>query len=491
MRLVLLTPFVAAAGALAQGVDRAAAPPPPPPDLAAAVRELASHPALAGSRVGVHVRDLADGRVLAQHDDDKGFMTASNMKLLASATALLTLGPDFRFVTRLEAHGPIHDGLLDGDLVLVGAGDPTLGGRHEKDGPRAPLLRMARRLRDEFGVDEISGNVLGDDDCQPDEVMGEGWSWGYESADYAAQVSGLCFAENVVRLTLTARADGQRPALRLEPETGYLTLIDRVVVGGDKTGIDIARRRGGNQATLQGRLASGAKHADAVSVDNPTSFAAHVLSECLREVGIRVRGVAADKDDLPVAIAAGRSLCEESSPLLRDVLRTLNKVSQNLYAEQLVRAAGRAARGTGGMVEAAATAADVLRELGGDPTGLVMADGSGLTRLDLVQPRQLADLLAGMWRHPHREVFVATLPVAGVDGTLGKRMQDGPAHGHVRAKTGFISRVVALSGYVDRPDPKVPPLVFSILLNNFTCDTQAAKDAVDALVQELARAAGW
>jgi D-alanyl-D-alanine carboxypeptidase/D-alanyl-D-alanine-endopeptidase (penicillin-binding protein 4) len=108
-----------------------------------------------------------------------------------------------------------------------------------------------------------------------------------------------------------------------------------------------------------------------------------------------------------------------------------------------------------------------------------------------VQPRQLADLLSALWRNEHRDVFVASLPIAGVDGTLAERFKDGPAHAHVRAKTGFISRVVALSGYVPRPDANAAPMVFSVLLNNFTCQTQAAKDAVDAFVQELARAAGW
>lgn len=461
-------------------------------DLEDAVREFVATPALAGGRVGLHVRDLANGVVLARYDDDKGFMTASNMKLFSAATALLTLGADFEFVTRLAAHGSIHDGLLDGDLVLVGAGDPTLGGRHESDGPRAPLLRMARTLRDQYGIVEVSGAVLGDHACQPDEGMGEGWSWNYEASDYAAPVSGLCFAENVVRLTFVAGADGRRPALRLSPETEYLTLDDRIEVGGSATAITIERARGSNRVTLRGKLASGQTHTDAVSVDNPARFAAHVLRECLLEVGIRVRGPARDLDEWPtLARPAGRTLCEHRSPALRTILHTLNKVSQNLYAEQLVRAAGRAGKGGGGMQGAAEQAATVLRALGGDPTGMVMADGSGLTRLDLVRPQQVADLLAGMWQHAQRDLFVGTLPVAGVDGTLAKRMQQGPAHGHVLAKTGFISRVAALSGYVVRPNEGAAPLVFSVLVNNFTCDTQAAKDAIDAFVQQLARVAGW
>ena len=122
---------------------------------------------------------------------------------------------------------------------------------------------------------------------------------------------------------------------------------------------------------------------------------------------------------------------------------------------------------------------------------MVIADGSGLTRLNLVHPSQLAALLAGMWRSPHRDVFLASLAVAGVDGTLKGRFARSPARGRVRAKTGYIRHVVALSGYVPRRDPKRPPLVFSILTNNFVCKPTQAKAAVDRFVGELAQRAGW
>ncbi len=457
--------------------------------LDSALAALVEDPNLAGARVAVCVRDLADNRDLLRHDHDKGCMTASNMKLISSAVALLTLGPDFAFVTRLVGQGVVLDGVLDGDLVLTGAGDPTLGGRQEKEGPRAPFLRLARRLLDEHGIREVTGAVLGDDDCQPDEVMGEGWAWGYEAADYAAQVSGLCFAENVVHLEFLPTAATRHPALHLSPETSYLTIDNRVIATEGTTSIDVGRARASNHVTLRGQLAAGRPHRDAVSVDNPTAFAAHVLRECLIEVGIRVRGAATGRDEAqgPTA-SAGILLGEERSPPLREMLRTLNKTSQNLYAEQLVRAAARAATGNSHMRDAAAHAMTVLSKAGVDTKGMVIADGSGLTRLNLVQPKQLVDLLAVLWRNEHRDVFIESLPVAGIDGTLSERMKVGPARGRVRAKTGFISRVVALSGYVARPDGAAP-LAFSVLLNNFTCESEAAKSAVDNFAQQLAHAA--
>jgi D-alanyl-D-alanine carboxypeptidase/D-alanyl-D-alanine-endopeptidase (penicillin-binding protein 4) len=481
-----------AVAALGTAAGTAQVPPAAPTAVTEALRQLVADPRLAGGRVGVHVRDLADGKTVAQHDDDKGFMTASNMKLISSAVALLTLGPDFTFVTRLVAHGHVRDGVLDGDLVLVGDGDPTLGGRHEAAGPRAPLLRLAHQLRAQHGITHVTGAVLGDDDCQPDEVLGEGWAWGYEAADYAAQISGLCLAENVVRLEFLPTEAGRQPGVRLLPETSYVTLDAAVRATEASSAVTVGRARGSNVITVRGTVTAGKPHRDAASIDNPTAFAAHVLHECLREASVHVRGPARDRDDWARPLAGpGEVLGEERSPPLHAVLRTLNQDSQNLYAEQLVRTAARVATGKAAMRDASAHAKQVLAASGVGTRGMVLADGSGLSRLNLVPPRAIADLLGAMWRHPHRDVFVRSLPLAGSDGTLRARFAEGPARGRVRAKTGFISRVVALSGYVPRPTQGAEPLVFAILLNNFTCEVSAARDAVDTFVQELARAAGW
>ncbi len=450
----------------------------PAQDLDAALAKLCGDPALADARVGVCVRSLADGAVVLRHDDDKGFMTASNMKLIGSAVALITLGPDFVFVTDLRAHGTIQDGVLHGDLELVGRGDPTLGGRHESDGPTAPFDRLARRLRETLGLHTITGSVFGNDNVLPREVMGAGWSWAYESEDYAAQLSGLCFAENFVRLEFPATREGLRPALRVVPETSYLTFDVRVQARGDTTALDVQRARATNHVTVAGRLAAAKKASATVTVDNPTAFAAHVLRERLHANGIVVRGPARDIRDRADFALAYELVGTIESPPLRQILVTLNKVSQNLYAEQLIRAAALAALGNGDMASAETHAKKVLRDLGVDCTGMEIADGSGLSRLDLVQPRQLVALLLGMRKHPEGELFVQSLPVAGVDGTLASRFANSPAKGVVRAKTGYISRVVCLSGYTERH-------AFAVMLNNFTCPNQAAKDAVDAFVTAL------
>lgn len=463
-----------------------------PQDPGRALADFVADDNLAGARIGVLVRDLADDATVCAHDADHGFMTASNMKLISSATALRTLGADFRYRTTLVATGPLVDGVLDGDLVLVGSGDPTFGGRQEGDDPRAVLFRLVDEAVERHGLKTVHGDVLGEDDCQPDEVMGEGWAWNYQGDAYAAQVSGLCFAENCATVRAVPGTDGSPPAVSLVPPVGYLSIENGAVSAADleKRTIWARRLRATNRVRLGGRIpAAGEPWSTKVSVENPTAYAATALLDALRERGVEVTGQALDRDERPARperYGDETVLATHESASLREILMTLNKVSQNLYAEQVLRTASRHARGDGGMTAASAHAKETLRSFGVDPTGMRIADGSGLTRLDLVRPRQLADLLTGIWRSDLRDTFVPTLPVAGVDGTLKSRFREGPGAGRVRAKTGYISSVVALSGYVPRADG-AEPIVFSILVNNFTCRTQNVKDAVDRFVEALVR----
>jgi D-alanyl-D-alanine carboxypeptidase/D-alanyl-D-alanine-endopeptidase (penicillin-binding protein 4) len=459
-----------------------------------ALRSLVEAPALDGGRVGVVAIDLEDGRTLCAHDADRGFMTASNMKLVTAAVALVTLGPEFRFRTRVVAAGPLDDGVLAGDLVLVGSGDPSFGGRGDGARPEAVLDAMVDELIARHGLRRIGGDVLGDDDCQPDEIMGEGWAWNYQSDDYAAQVSGLCFAENYVLLRFTPTVDGEPPRRELVPETTFLRVVadrTRCQDGLGRSTLWAVRRRGSNDVELGGELASGDREViRSVTVENPCAFAAWALREALRRKGITVDGDARDRDELPPRperYGEEQVLVEHESAPLRDLLLRLCKPSQNLYGEQLIRAASRAATGNGGMRDAAAHAKLVLERLGVDPRGMRIADGSGLSRLDLVRPAQLASLCAAMWRSEHRDDFVASLPIAGVDGTLRSRFRGTVAENVVRAKTGYVQSVVALSGFVPRDPPAGPPVVFSILVNNFTSASDAAKSAVDDFVVALVR----
>lgn len=465
----------------------ACASPPPAADLDDALHELASRPELAGGRIGVCVVDAETGRRLLGHDDELGFATASNMKLLSAAVALATCGPEHRVATEVWMRGDVRDGTLHGELILRGHGDPTFGAG---EAGRAAFARIAAALR-ERGVQRVAGRVVGDDAWLGSEHLGLGWQWDYLDDDYAAPFGALCCRGNVA--TVRVRPGPSEPVVETAP--GVLPpprVHVRQLAPGDAATTSVRARRALGSETIE---VEGALRADApaqtlrVPVPDPASYAARVLRAELVAAGIAFDDVA---DGAAGPFAGDEALVASvPSPPLAELVQHLLTHSDNLEAEQVVRVAARTATGDGGTASTARHVAATLARLGVDAQGIVFADGSGLSRRNLVRPRQLVGVLAAMWASPQRDVFVPGLPLAGRSGTLRSRFADGPASGRVRAKTGFISRVVCLSGYVPRPDAQHAPLLFSVMLNDFTCSDDVAKAAVDAFVQRLAASAGW
>lgn len=446
-----------------------------PPALAHALAELQANPSLAGGRIGVQVVDAATGAVLVEAAADRGFAPASNLKLISSAVAVMTLGPEFRFTTILAMRGAIAEGVLHGDLLLQGHGDPTLGagagavdvGKH---------FAAALRAR---GIRAVTGRVVGDASWLGEEHLGHGWQWDYLDEDYASPFGALCWNGNLQRVLVDVSDGGVRVGLQPPGAVPLVAGVDLVPSGG-ATNL-VARRGLGSQViTVTGSIAADAgSRTLAVTVPEPTVFAARELTMALRAEGIEIREGAAD-----ASIAASVAPVSEwtSQPLATLLMRLLGD-SDNLYAEQVFRVAARQGSGARDSASAAQHAVGVLQQLGVECAGLVLADGSGLSRRDLVQPRQLASLLLAMERSAHRAAFVAALPIAGKTGTLRSRFRDTKAAGRVRAKTGTIARVACLSGYLPRSNGA--PLVFSVMLNDFVCGDAAARAAIDAFVLRL------
>lgn len=447
--------------------------------VAAALARLVAAPQLAGGRVGAIVVDAGSGATLAAHGAELGFATASNLKLVSAAVALESLGPTATARTELLLRGDVVAGELRGELVLQGGGDPTFG----EDGGRA-LAAFAAAVR-QRGIQRVVGRVRGDGSWQGDETLGLGWQWDYLEADYAAPFGGLCCAGNVVTLTVAPAADGSPTVVSDLPSVVVGNAVEQVAAG-ETTSLTVQRPLGSMTVRVLGRIAADAKPRSLrVAVADPEAAAAERLAAALQQAGIELV-----PGEPPAATAATERLAVHESPALATILVPLLRDSNNLYAEQVWRWAARVRTGDGSTAAAERHAVAVLAELGVPTAGMVLADGSGLSRRNLVQPRQLAALLTAMHRSPRRDAFVAGLPVGGVSGTLRNRFADGPAKGRVVAKTGYIARVAGLSGYVPRADPAAPPLVFSLLLNDYTCANGEARAAMDAFVQELAAIAG-
>jgi D-alanyl-D-alanine carboxypeptidase/D-alanyl-D-alanine-endopeptidase (penicillin-binding protein 4) len=459
-----------------------------------AERELASDltrvfgaPVMRQGLWGVEVKSLDSGKVLFEHNARTLMMPASNMKILTLATAAETLGWDFCFTTTLETAGAIDNGILNGDLIVRGTGDPTINSRNER--AAAVFDEWASALKAD-GIIRIDGGIVGDDNAFDDQGLGAGWSWDYLQYGYAAPVGALEFNENVARLTVRPAAkEGDPVVLDLAPGTG-LQVINHAYTGAPKsaTTIDFERRVDQPILTVTGSLALDAQLATReVAVVNPTIYFAQSLKDALVTRGIDVTGGAADADDgaeLP-APAARRVIAQSQSPPLREIATVLMKVSQNLYAETLLKAVGAAKGGLGTTEGGRVTTRALLSSWGIPQSTYVQYDGSGLSRYDYVTADLIVTILERMYGDPrHKEAFVATLPVAGKDGTIASRMKKTRAEGNATAKTGSIANVRSLSGYVRTRDGE--PLAFSILANSFTIPAATVNWIADLAVETLA-----
>jgi D-alanyl-D-alanine carboxypeptidase/D-alanyl-D-alanine-endopeptidase (penicillin-binding protein 4) len=308
-------------------------------------------PIMARGVWGVDVRSLTTGEQMYARDAERLMMPASNMKIFTLAAAADLLGWEYRFTTTLETSAPIENGVLKGDLFVRGGGDPTINTR---DGRALAILNEWTGALRAAGINEIAGRIVGDDQVFDDEGIGQGWAWDYLQFGYAAPVGALQFNENLARLSIRPAAQQGDPATVALSAGSGLRLINRVTTTAPGASGDITYRRRLDEPVLEvsGIIATGAAAVErSVAVVNPTIFFAQSLRDALTERGIRVEGPAVDLDDIAAEMVAApperRLLATTQSPTLRDIGTVLMKVSQNLYAETLIKALGSARAGLG------------------------------------------------------------------------------------------------------------------------------------------------
>ncbi|PSR00537.1 MAG: D-alanyl-D-alanine carboxypeptidase/D-alanyl-D-alanine-endopeptidase [Bacteroidetes bacterium QS_9_68_14] len=487
------------------------APPPvpePAPDddsspLADVVQDAIGPEELRNGFWGVAVADAATGAVQYAREADKRFVPASNAKLYTAAAALDQLGPGYRFTTRLYRQGEISGDTLRGDLIVRGSGDPTIGGYAQRDDRLAVFRAWADSLR-AAGIRHVTGRLLGDDDIHTDAPLGRGWMWDDLPYRYAVELSGLSFGENLIELQAVGQLLGQPAALSVEPiQTGYLELVNRSETVRRNPDEEYRRLPGSRRLYVESRIQRGRVQRQKLSVGNPTGYFVNVLRAVLQREGISVAGPAMDADRLPKALSYQASRTQvvaryRSAPLA-EIVQTMMQESQNLYAEQILRTLGAERPverfvkgdpddpdpGSGTMgVEAGLR---TFAAAGIDTSRVSLADGSGLSRYDMISPTMTAKLLLYMRQHPRpavSEAFVSALPVGGRTGTLEYRFERGPAEANVRAKTGTLGGVSALSGYVTTAGGR--PMVFVVMANHYSADSDKARSAIDQIVQALA-----
>ena len=442
---------------------------------------------------GIQVESLDRGEIIYQHNADKLLMPASNQKLLIGAAILLELGPTATFDTHLYHTGPIEDGVLNGDLVVRGGGDPSLGGRFH-DGDITHTLRDWARILKRKGIKRIRGSVVGDDNIFDDQPYGEGWQIGDLAHWYAAAISALSFNDNCLDIIIKPNPSLGKPALlTLEPPTEYLKIINKTEtvkrLPRGKSAlreVDFWRQPDSRRLHVRGPvLAKAKRNREWASVPNPTLFTVTAFTEVLEKEGIAVDGNPADIDNRDDLVSTADSppaswtlLHLHRSPPLSDLLGVYMKKSQNLYGECFLKYLGHA-RGqrVGSAGSGLAVAKELLEDIGVPLEGIAPVDGSGLSRRNLLTANAVCRLLRGMAEGEHGELYMESLPRSSKDGTLANRMKNTAAAGRVYAKTGYISRVRTLSGYVKSKDGET--FVFSFLANNFRAAVKQAQSLQD------------
>jgi D-alanyl-D-alanine carboxypeptidase/D-alanyl-D-alanine-endopeptidase (penicillin-binding protein 4) len=452
-----------------------------------AVSRALADPSLAHSGVAFLAVSLDRGDTLFAREADRLYTPASNRKLFTAASALYWLGPDHRFRTALVATGPVEGDTLRGDLVLVGRGDPDLLPEH--------LAALADTLV-LGGARVVAGDVRADDAWFDDVEWGAGWMWDDGPYWEWPYVTALTVADNVV--TVTARPGtraGDPVSVEIEPATAYMALNVSAITADAGADSDLVIDRHWkpreNVVDVRGSLA---RDSEAVvarrTVEDPALYAATLLVEMLEARGVEVRGLPRHGDMTPAENGAGvvdTIAVHVSEPLAASV-RNFLKVSDNLTGELLVKAVGASVAGPPGTYEKGLAAERVFlaREVGIDTTAQMLADGSGVSRYNLVTARQIVALLRYMTtRDDLFPAYRAALPVAGVDGTLESRMRGTPAEGRAGAKTGTLNGVTALSGYVPAADGE--RIAFSLMMEFYTGSSAPRRAVQDSIVAALAR----
>ena len=444
---------------------------------------------------GLLIVDSVTGETLYQKNADKYFVPASNMKLLTTALALDTLGPDYRFRTTIETKGVVSaDGKLCGDLILVGRGDPNLSNRRfpfdtkeEFDGPPEKVLAELADGVVARGVKEISGDVVGDDSYFPRERYPDGWEIDDMVWEYGAAISAIVVDDNTVTLTLTPGERAGDPVQAVvEPAEQEFVVQNQVIVVGakEKSDLRLAREPGAGTVVVSGTLAAkGAPHKLALAIQEPAQHAATLLAKLLAERGVKLNGKARAQHEPDPAEATRTVLADHLSIRLGDAVKLVNKISQNLHTEVLLRTAARQSGRWSDPDDLLKFPQQFYVKAGIASDDVVQADGSGLSRHDLVTPRALVTLLQYAQRQTWFPVYYESLPVAGVDGTLNDRMKNSGIAGRIHAKTGSVSHVRTLSGFADTPGGR--RLIFSFLSNNESLKNHEVHDALDGLCQAM------
>lgn len=472
--LILLT---CSSPALAQAPGESKlAPVTSPAELAQRIQTTLKDAELDGAKIGIHVVDLSSGAVLYAQGEQVPLNPASNIKLLTAGAALDLFGPSHTFSTKLIGPEPKGDA-ISGDLVLKGDGEGFLLYKH--------MLEWAAELRAR-GVRQVTGDLVVDESAFPGKTLPPGFEQKAEDASYRAPIGAVSVNFNAVEVAVTPGAVGQPVTVRLDPPNKYVKLVVEATTAAGKANkivITSAAGEGGTIITVKGQLGEQAgRTAARKRIDEPALFAGAVMVSALEAVGIKVRG----KVKRGKAPADLKPLLVHVSEPLSYVILAMNKWSNNFMAEQLLRAIGArvADKGQDGWAAGLDAVRAFVERQGVPMKQVTLHNGSGLYAGNLVSAQAFTTYLGAMAKHRAAPEFMASLAIAGADGTMSDRLRRTQLGGLVRAKTGTLNEVLSLAGYVQGPDGKL--LAFAIIFNDTPQKAWRYRDAQDLIVYAIA-----
>lgn len=440
-----------------------------------------------GTSVGISIISISKNKPLYKLNSNKTFVVASNMKLFTTATALIYLGPDYEYKTKIYYRGNISSsGELNGDILIKGSGDPNISGRFYDDKVTAIPTLWADKIKEQ-NIKIITGDIIADDSIFDREFIHESWPKDQLSEWYCAPVSGLSFNDNCINIIIKAnKKPGTLAYVRTEPNTSYVKIINtcKITPLKSKHSYSLYRRPLTNQIYVKGHVWSKAQQQEQwITIHNPPLFIATVFKDILENMNIRIMGKARVINDSDFNTDHKLHQLTETTSYLRPAIKVTNKRSQGFYAEQILKTLGAQIKNEGSFSAGLYVIKDFLKKLGFSETQYQIADGSGLSKKNKITPKIITKLLYVMYRHKLSPIFLDSLPIAGIDGTLKNRMKKEPYRSRIKAKTGYVRGTSALSGYVKTLNEEI--IAFSILVNKIKGGSWQAKQLQDAICRLL------
>ena len=470
--------LVAALGGSAARADSVPAPTADPRSALERSLEREVQSALRSTKsLGVHVVDLADRREVFAWQAETPRILASNTKLLTTAAVLAELGPDYVFETRVLARGETRDGVLAGDLAVVGAGDPNLSGRFHDGDPYAVFRPWAQALAAR-GIRTVDGDLLLVNGLFEEPRVHPDWPKDQLTTWYEAPVDALSFSDNCILVRVRpGRSSGAPATVETVPPLPYFGIRNTARTGGRSSRLFVTREDDADVIVVSGTVTRSSAPLEVwVAVHDPQAYFGAALRAALAESGIEVRGAARPAHGLPEGVWQEVAVHRSD---LATTLAVTNKRSQNFYAECLAKLLGRHSTGAGSWEAASGAVSKFLSGLGLGAAEFHVADGSGLSRYNQASARAMTKVLEGMYFHDFGRDFVRSLPHSGEPGlSWQRRLAQPPYRGNVLAKTGTLNGVSTLSGYAKGSSGRV--YAFSILCNQVRsgADARAAQDRI-------------